>query len=145
MVYCMLAVPVCMCPYWSPHESLWNTPISHVAPLLLSHDFTSKCMPRRDDRAQTLSPLAVLTSINFLFCFVSYVEISTTRYSSNCVCSFLETVHALSNYFILVTHWFNSDVILIPINSSHPTRHMVSIWVWNCRQLLLRMIMIICN
>lgn len=60
--------------------------------------------------------LTVLTSINF--CFVSYAEISTTQYSSNCVCSFLEPDQEMSNYFILVTYWFNSAVILIPVNSS---------------------------
>lgn len=118
---CQLFLSACV--HIEIHESLWNTPISSVALPFHSHDFTSKCMPRHDDWAQTLSPLDGIDVNLLLFCFVSYAEISTTRYSGNCVCSFLEPDHKMSNYFTQVTYWFNSVLSFIPVNSSHPTRH----------------------
>lgn len=49
--------PACMCPYGSPDESLRNTPVSHVAPPLLSHDFTPQSVSWHDDRARASSLL----------------------------------------------------------------------------------------
>ena len=49
--------PACMCLYGSSDESLRNTPVSHVAPPLLSHDFTPQRVSWHDDRARASSPL----------------------------------------------------------------------------------------
>ena len=51
---------ICMPSYGSPDASLWITPISNVALLLLSHDFTSKCMPRHDVCNQTFPLLPLV-------------------------------------------------------------------------------------
>lgn len=168
----LLAAPACMCPYGSPDESLWNTPIRQVALLLLSHDFTSKCMPRHDDPAQTSSPSPCSIVVNrrmddnsemnlldvneLVVCLfvllLPSVETFTQLNAKETVCSSalarnhfgssLKTDHVILNDLILV--------ILIPVNSSQPTRH--SNWLpfgfgdkSGSRQPLLRMIMIICN
>lgn len=136
--------PACMCPYGSPDESLRNTPVSHVAPPLLSHDFTPQSVSWHDDRARASSPLPPpslwprLTKERVFFLREWHTvdsqmnQPNVTQLLQSWRCSrryeevrsrFLETDRVIFNYFILRTHWFNPAVILFPFNSSQPARH----------------------